>query len=449
MIQNKILVVEDQPHEREALCRLLRSEGFNVASAASRLEAMAFMDDSIQLIISDLRLGNESGLQLLREIRAERANLPIIVVTAYGDISTAVQAMKMGAFDFLTKPVDPSVLLTLIRQKLSEEGSLASDRSTHVFNGMIGTSMCMQNVYERIRRASEVDCNVLITGETGTGKELVAESLHKNGKRRDKPYLATNISAIPVGLLEAELFGVAKGAYTDAYCDREGVLVAADKGTLFLDEVGELPLTIQPKLLRVLEGAPISAVGSRELKKVDVRFVFATHRNLHKMVSSDQFRSDLWHRMSVLVIDLPPLRERREDLPLLVDSFLEEFCLRHNRPRPEIEGQLECFIRTYDWPGNIRQLKNAIESMIVMHRGMRLTMEDLSHFLKDEAPSVSALNPMTSLQDYEQMAIMDALKSQLGNRTAAAQKLGISVRTLQRKLKRWALGAPPEGHCDK
>jgi two-component system, NtrC family, response regulator HydG len=444
VLVNKILVVEDQPREREAMCRLLRSEGFAVASAGTKVEALAYVDDSIHLVISDLRLGNESGLNLLREIRSQYATLPVIVVTAYGDISTAVQAIKMGAFDFLPKPLEPSRLLSLIREKLSQIAPMASSKQALQFGGMIGASSVMRSVYARIR-ASEVDCNVLITGETGTGKELVADALHKSGKRSGKPFVVTNISAVPVGLVEAELFGVAKGAYTDAFRDREGVLAAADSGTLFIDEVGELPLNIQPKLLRVLEGAPISSIGSRELRNIDVRFVFATHRDLLKMVAQEQFRSDLWHRMSVLTIDLPPLRERREDIPILFESFLIEFCKRHRSESLEIAPELRHFIESYEWPGNIRQLRNAVESMVVMHRGTSLSIDDLSQFLRREAQTAKSKQSAANLRDYERTAILNTLRLHLGNRTAAALELGISVRTLQRKLKRWGIEEP----CDR
>lgn len=437
---SKILVVEDQPREREAMCRLLRSEGFAVASAATKVEALAFIDESIHLVISDLRLGNDSGLHLLHEIRQQYANLPFLVVTAYGDIATAVQAIKYGAFDFLTKPLEPAKLLSMIRESVTTSNRSVTE--TTQFAGMIGNSLAMKNVFSRIQRASEVDCNVLITGETGTGKELVAKALHDLGRRSIRPFVVTNISAIPVGLVEAELFGVAKGAYTDAFRDQEGVLSVAHTGTLFIDEVGELPLSVQPKLLRVLEGAAISPIGSRVQQNIDVRFVFATHRDLKKMVSHEQFRSDLWHRMSVLTIDLPPLRERREDLEILFDSFVDEFSQRHNCKRPGVSSELRQFVETYDWPGNIRQLRNAVESMIVMHSGSRLSTEDLSQFLRDESQNALPKKSAANLRDYERTAILDALRLHLGNRTAAAQQLGISVRTLQRKLKQWGLEDP-------
>lgn len=434
---SKILVVEDQPREREAMCRLLRSEGFAVASAATKLEALAFVDESIHLVISDLRLGNDSGLHLLREIRNQYANLPVLVVTAYGDIATAVQAIKCGAFDFLTKPLEPAKLLSMIREQVS--CARIAKQETTQFGSMIGNSLAMRNVFSRIQRASEVDCNVLITGETGTGKELVALALHNHGRRSSKPFVVTNISAIPVGLVEAELFGVAKGAYTDAFRDQEGVLAVAHSGTLFIDEVGELPLSIQPKLLRVLEGAPISPVGSRKQQSIDVRFVFATHRDLRKMVALEQFRSDLWHRMSVLTIDLPPLRERREDLQPLFDTFIDEFSQRHGCKSPDVSSELRQFVDAYDWPGNIRQLRNAVESMIVMHIGSQLGIEDLSHFLKSESQNALPKKPAANLRDYERSAILESLKLHMGNRTAAALQLGISVRTLQRKLKQWGI----------
>jgi DNA-binding NtrC family response regulator len=403
------------------------------------MEGLAFLDDSIQLIISDLRLGNDSGLNLLEEIRSRYSDLPFIVVTAFGDIATAVHAIKLGALDFLTKPVEPKKLLELIREKFPQVAASCPDRDFSRFGGMIGASESMQQVFQRIQRAAEVDCNVLITGETGTGKELVAAALHQYGKRSGRPFIATNISAVPLNLVESELFGVTKGAFTDAVRDREGVLSSADGGTLFIDEVGELPLGIQPKLLRVLEGAPISSLGSREQRKIDVRFVFATHRDLRNMVSREEFRSDLWHRISVLTIDLPPLRERREDIPILFETFLSEFCTRHQMRLPGVAPELRRFIESYSWPGNIRQLRNAIESMVVMHAGDQLSTDDLSHFLREEAVLSNPTANAFPLRDYERAAILKTLKKHSGNRTAAADELGISVRTLQRKLKRWGL----------
>lgn len=445
MLAKKILVVEDQPREREAMCRLLRSEGFSVASAGTKMEGLAFLDDSIQLIISDLRLGNDSGLNLLEEIRSRYSDLPFIIVTAFGDIATAVHAIKLGALDFLTKPVEPKKLLELIREKFPQVAGSCPGRNSSRFGGMIGVSEAMQRVFQRIQRAAEVDCNVLITGETGTGKELVAAALHQYGKRSGRPFIATNISAVPLNLVESELFGVTKGAFTDAVRDREGVLASADGGTLFVDEVGELPLGIQPKLLRVLEGAPISSLGSREQRKIDVRFVFATHRDLRSMVSREEFRSDLWHRISVLTIELPPLRERREDIPILFETFLSEFCARHQMRLPCVAPELRRFIESYRWPGNIRQLRNAIESMVVMHSGDRLSIDDLSHFLREEAVLSNPTAYASPLRDYERVAILKTLKKHSGNRTATADELGISIRTLQRKLKRWGLeDSPPQ-----
>jgi DNA-binding NtrC family response regulator len=420
------------------MCRLLRSEGFSVASAGSTVEALAFVDESIHLVISDLRLGNENGLNLLRDIRAQHSALPVIVVTAYGDIATAVQAIKMGAFDFLTKPLEPPKLLALIREKLSKKPAQERDEGFGSFNGMIGSSAVMQSVYLRIQRASEVNCNVLITGETGTGKELVASALHRLSSRSTKPFIACNVSAIPEGLVESELFGVVKGAYTDAFRDREGVLAAANSGTLFLDEVGELPKCVQPKLLRVLEGSPFTPVGSRTECRIDVRFVFATHRDLRAMVEQDRFRSDLWHRMSVLSIELPALRDRREDIPQLFETFLREFCKLHGREEPSVSKDLSEFVEAYDWPGNVRQLRNAIESMVVMQRGSELGTKDLSPFLRSESSRVPILYHQESgLRSSEQKIILQTLKRHSGNRTTAAHELGISVRTLQRKLRRW------------
>ncbi|MEQ1828890.1 MAG: sigma-54 dependent transcriptional regulator [Pirellula sp.] len=433
---HKILVVEDQPREREAMCRMLRGEGYAVSSASSSLEASAMVDSSIELVISDLRLGNENALDFLCQLRLRHSQLPFIVVTAYGDIASAVHAMKMGAIDYLLKPLDPTQLLALIRTKLCLNPCIDNQSGLTGFENMIGNSLSMRTVFSRIKRAASTDCSVLITGETGTGKELVAAALHKHSKRSQHPFVVTNISSLPETLIEAELFGVAKGAYTDATHDRRGLFSVAHQGTLFIDEVGELPLQVQPKLLRVLEGASVVPVGSRQEHRVDVRFVFATHRDLNKMVEAEQFRSDLWHRINVIAIDLPALRDRPTDIPLLFSHFLSEFTQRYGVAHLTATSELVQFAESYDWPGNVRQMKNVIESMVVMRQSNELGLDDLSSLLLEES---SAQSISHELRDVEKTAILNALRRFSGNRTSAANSLGISVRTLQRKLKRWGL----------
>ncbi len=435
----RILVVEDQAREREAMSRMLRSEGFQVASAGSLQEAIAMADQEVDLVISDLRLGDENAIDLLSHLRRSHSHLPFIVVTAYGDVSSAVIAMKLGAIDYLLKPLNPTELLAIIRRHLTALKPTSTQTGAPGFENMLGQSPAIRMVFDRIRRAALSDSTVLITGESGTGKELVAAALHKHSRRAAQPFVTINISELPVSLIEAELFGVCAGAYTGATHDRDGLFATAHRGTLFIDEVGELPLSVQPKLLRVLEGAAVSRVGSREVRAFDVRVVLATHRNLYEMIGLHEFRKDLWHRINVLTIELPALRERREDIPLLFDAFLSESAAKHSLQRPIATSELEKWIEGYDWPGNVRQLRNVAENMVVMNEGEELSVKDLPFSLRQEIGGTARQPETAELRDLERNAILDALRQHFGNRTLAASALGVSVRTLQRKLKLWGL----------
>lgn len=441
----QILVVEDQLREREALSRMLRTEGYHVMSAKNISEASVLTLNPIDLVISDLRLGNESGIDLLQTWSQQRPEVPFIVVTAYGDIASAVAAMKLGAVDYLTKPLRPDELLRLVETQLAmhrRADRADRDLAHREFPEIVGHSPAMQDVFDRIRRVAVSDSLVLITGESGTGKELIAAAIHRLSQRRTGPYIAVNISALPDGLIEGELFGYVKGAFTGAALDRKGRFDAADEGTLFIDEVGDFPLSLQPKLLRVLEGFVVCPVGSNHEKRVDVRVIAATSRNLGELVAAGSFRDDLFYRLNVLTIYLPPLRERREDIPLLIEQFLNESARRHQRTTPVPAPELIHFLTNYEWPGNVRQLRNTIENMVVMGREAGLTLADLPRYLSGGPIAPGAAVPVDgNLQELERIAILSALERLHGNRTRAAEALGISVRTLQRKLKQWGLAA--------
>jgi len=434
-----ILIVEDQASERDALSRMLRSEGYSTCSASSRADAIAAVASSTDLVLCDLRLGKESGLDVLKNWKEKRPAIPFIMMTAYGDIASAVEAMRFGAIDYLTKPLQPSNLLVLLNRFLPMRNIVvdSSEADGSGISRMIGQSPCMQEVYSRIQRVAESDSIVLITGESGTGKELVAAAIHELGKRNAGPYIAVNVSALPDSLVESELFGFVKGAFTGASEGRQGRFLAADKGTLFMDEVGDLPLSIQPKLLRVLEQFAFAPVGTNEERKVDVRLIAATSRNIAEMVDRHEFRIDLYHRLNVLAIELPPLRQRPEDIPQLVSFFLKDCSQRHLRSNPAISKDVMDFLIQYEWPGNVRQLRNAIETMVVMSRNEELTREHLPSYLSGGKVGPSELISQIpgTLEDLEKVAIQNALKRSMGNRTHAAQNLGISVRTLQRKIK--------------
>ncbi|MFM8572054.1 MAG: sigma-54-dependent transcriptional regulator [Pirellula sp.] len=438
-----ILVVEDQIREREALSRLLKSEGYQTIPATNRPEALRAFKDPVDLVVCDLRLGNDNGLDVLREWRQAKPTVPVLMVTAYGDIHSAVEAMKLGASDYLTKPLNPDELLVLLNRYLPmrarEKKQSAIDATG--LGRMIGQSETMREVFDQIQKVSASDSTVLIIGESGTGKELVASAIHENSRRRKEPFVAVNVTALPDALIESELFGYVRGAFTGAAESRDGRFKAAHRGTLFMDEIGDLPTTLQPKLLRVLETYSFSPVGSNVESHVDIRLIAATSRDLPEMVREDEFRIDLYHRLNVLTIELPPLRDRPEDIPILVTHFLVDCAKRHLRSAPEVAPELMAYLQEYEWPGNVRQLRNVIENMLVMGDENVLTLRNLPKYLSGN-PHSEQHHPHKgsyNLQDLEKEAILSALKKSFGNRTHAAHTLGISVRTLQRKLKLWGI----------
>jgi DNA-binding NtrC family response regulator len=445
---SRILVVEDQAGEREALARLLRQEGYNVEMAADPQQAMALLDDPIDLVVSDLRMGENSGIDLLRAWKSRRPRTPFVMVTAHGDIESAVEAMKLGAEDYLTKPVNPDELLILLTRCLEFHSKDDTIRQLQErlderlgFERIIGASKQILEIFEQARRAAQSECTVLVTGESGTGKELIAEALHQNSFRREGPFVTVNMAAVPEHLVESELFGHVKGAFTSAIAARMGRFEAAHDGTLFIDEIGDFALASQAKLLRVLENHTITPIGSNDDKQVNVRVVAATSRHLEVMVRDREFREDLYYRLNVVTIHLPALRERTEDIPLLAAHFLKQFSEAHNKPDLEFDPGLLHFLTGYEWPGNVRQLRNCIESMVVLARGKLLTLDDLPATL-DSDPLIGngRLGPGgKSLRDLQRVAVEQALAEHSGNRTRAAEALGISVRTLQRKLKAWGM----------
>lgn len=441
-----ILVVEDQANEREAMTRMLRLEKYAVVEAKDPAEAVAHLDGSVDLVISDLRMGATSGVELLRLWKKRFPSTPFILVTAYGEVDTAIAALKLGAADYLSKPVNPDELLMLVskclesRRKDEQIQQLRARLDQRLgFESIIGKSKQMVDVFEKARRAAMVESTVLITGESGTGKELFAEAIHQNSTRKQQPFVTVNMAAVPENLVESELFGHAKGSFTGATDSRMGRFESADGGTLFIDEIGDFALSSQAKLLRVLENGKVTPVGSNNDREVDVRVVAATSRQLEDMVANDDFREDLYYRLNVINLRLPPLRERREDIPLLVDYFLRIICDACDRSHLKIDNELTDFLQKYDWPGNVRQLSNCLESMVVLSREDQLTIDDLPATI-DEEPTGSkgvAVPHGTSLEDLERAAVEQALEDHDGNRTHAAEALGISVRTLQRKLKTW------------
>jgi DNA-binding NtrC family response regulator len=438
-LPSRILVVEDEQAERDGLADLLRCRDFDAVTAATVEEALACCEQDIDVVVSALKIGPRSGLELLESWKDHSPTTPFIVVTVYDDAESAVQAMKLGAEDYLTKPVDPDQLVGVIRTCLAERAHKLPQRAG--FENLIAQSEVMLRVFDQTWRAAQTDSTVLIVGESGTGKELIAEAVHRNSPRSSGPFVTVNMAAIPENLVESELFGHVRGAYTGATVDREGRFQSAHGGTLFIDEVGDFHLGSQAKLLRALENGVVSPVGSNKEETVDVRVVAATSRDLFQMLQTGQFREDLFYRLNVVALQLPPLRDRREDIRLLVQAFLMEFCEQLGRPLLKIEPDLMRYLESYDWPGNVRQLRNCLESMVVMAEHDVLPLDDLPPHLENrscEAEEVYVPKDMT-LEELEREAIRQALVRYQGNRTHAADSLGISVRTLQRRIRDWDL----------
>lgn len=445
----RVLVVEDNESERRALTHLLKSEGHIVFGAENADKAFSYIDEKIDVVLSDLQMGDVSGLDLLQLWKKRRSETQFILLTGHSSVDTAVEAIKSGAYDYVTKPVNTDELKLLIRRAIDsvrKDEEIANLRrrldSRFGIDRIVGQSKQMQDVFAKIQRAAPVDSTVLILGESGTGKELVAQALHHNSPRKKGPFVAVNCAAVPATLVESELFGHVKGAFTGATDRRLGRFEQADGGTLFIDEIGDFELGLQAKLLRVLETFTVTPVGGADDRKVDVRVLAATSRDIHKMVADGTFREDLYYRLNVVSITLPPLRDRPDDIPVLIDHFMREITeLKHTQPKriaPEVVHRLIA----YRWPGNVRELRNTLESMIVLADGDTLTEKDLPERITDavspgEAAKAEAIPAGLKIDELERLAITKALDQCSGNRTHAAGRLGISVRTLQRKLRQY------------
>jgi DNA-binding NtrC family response regulator len=454
----QILLVEDDASVRESVATVLREEGHSVATAVDGQEAIDRFAPGTDLVIADLMMPKVDGRSLLRWVTQNHPESAVILMTGFGTIPQAVEAIKAGAAAYLTKPLQPDELLHQVnkaledkrlRQELSRlRGQL---REGWHYRHIIGKSPAMRQVFSVIDRAAPVRTTVLITGESGTGKEMVARALHEASPRKGGPFLALNCGAIPENLIESTLFGHEKGAFTGADRTSRGYFQACDGGTLLLDEIGELPLAMQSKLLRVLEDSQVTPVGTTAPQRVDVRIVAATNRDLEEEVTAGEFRQDLFFRLNIVNIKLPPLRERPEDLPLLTRFFLDEVCRTNNFDPREIDPSLlEAFAR-YDWPGNVRELKNTLESLVVLSGRSTLGADDLPEkFFRDHPPGpngeraaaasvVESRETDLNLKDLSKQTILKALEACRGNRTEAAKQLGISRRTLHRRLNEFGL----------
>ena len=436
---NRILVVDDEAVIRKALRKLLERHGYQVDTAESVEEALSVHDPAdYHLLLVDIRLPGRPGTDLIGLSPA-----PVLVMTSYASVPSAVEAMKLGAADYVAKPFDHEELLLVIRQLIrnrEQERSrerLKSDlESSYPVNGMVGRCAAMRALFEQIDKVAPTDASVLVLGESGTGKELVARAIHEQSRRQDAPFVAVNCATIPENLVESELFGHVKGAFTGADRDRAGLIQSADSGTLFLDEIAELPLAIQARLLRVLQDGELRPVGSEQARRVDVRLIAATNRNLRSMVEQERFRGDLYFRLRVVELAIPPLRERGGDITLLADHLLEKACRRLNRPAMSFTPRARDLIRGYHWPGNVRELENAVERAAILADGDLVEPDLLGLPVEPRREPDTATD--LSLDDYFRRFVLE--HQQQLTETELARRLGISRKTLWQRRQR--LGIP-------
>jgi len=444
-----ILVVDDDQNIRKVLRELLGKEGFNVSTASDVDKALPFIDSQdLDLIVTDLKMPGKSGMDLLTICHEKRPSVPVIMITAFGNVEAAVTAMKKGAYDFITKPFDENELLNVIEKALSESEmnkeliSTYFDKETH-FSQIIGKTPVIQQVFQTVQKIAPTDSTVLITGETGVGKELIAREIHSGSQRRDHPFVKVNCAAIPETLLESDLFGHEKGAFTGAVTTKPGRFEIAHEGTILLDEIGEMPLHLQAKLLGVIQDKSFDRVGGVKTIKVDIRIIAATNQDLQTAIQSGKFRSDLFYRLNVVPIHIPPLRERKDDLIPLVGYFLKKFTGKYLKKINNVSPEVMATFSNYGWPGNIRELENVLERMVLMSETDTLTPDQLPAEIRGTVTTVEAPTLKEKVETVSQMTekqmIIDALDKTNQNRTKAAELLGISRRTLQNKIKEYGL----------
>lgn len=443
----RILIVDDEPNIRSGLAKALAAEADEVAIAKDGSEGLAlFRRDSHHLVITDLKMpGLISGLDLVKQIKHERPETLILVITAHGSVETAVEAMRLGAHDYIGKPVDLAMLRLHVRNayehhRLIEENCQLRNRleAAGEFPEMIGQSSAIRAVFDLIRLVADSDVRVLIQGESGTGKELVARAIHNLSGRKDRPFVASNIGALPESLIESELFGYEKGAFTGANRRKFGWFEMAQGGTLFLDEIGEMPPKTQVDLLRVLEQSEVRRLGGEEVIPLDVRLIAATHRDMDALVAGGQFREDLYYRLNVVPLRVPPLRERRDDIPLLVHFFQQQAEGRHHREPKQVAGAAMRILCDHSWPGNVRQLRNCMERLVVTVEGPIIHTEDLPADMRT-LPRHGVVTLEEAVLAAEKTAILSALAQCNQHRERAAHLLAISVRTLHYKMIRCGL----------
>jgi DNA-binding NtrC family response regulator len=452
MIGKRVLVVDDEENLRRVTQLKLQQAGYEATTASDGAQALDLLARHPQdLIITDLKMPGMSGMDLLRRVKEDYPEVIVIVVTAFGTIESAVEAMRLGAHDYIIKPVNADALKLVVSRALEhhrlreEVKNLRSMvDSKYGFENIVGKSKALLATLDNASRAAQSDATVLIRGETGTGKELLAKAIHFNSSRRDRPFIVINCGAIPKELLESELFGHTKGSFTGALANKKGKIEMADQGSLFLDEIGEMPLDLQVKMLRLIQEREIERIGAPNATKVNVRIIAATHRNLEAMVEDGTFREDLYYRLAVIPLILPPLRERPDDIAELVAIFFKKFKERQNRLDLKVPPSLLPYFSIHRWPGNVRELENVVERLVVLTPGSEVSVEDLPDFLRRERPPLEAIHlelppEGISLEAVERELVMRALHKCNWNQTKAAAYLDISRKVLIYRMEKFAL----------
>lgn len=452
----RILIVEDDLNTLSGLGELLRDEGYEVVGVESGKKALRLLErEQFDLMLTDLRMPDIDGLRLYEKSIAYNSNMKTIVMTAYSSVKQAVEAMKKGVYEYLTKPLNMDELLLTIKKAIQEQEIVAENiqlrdqlKSSYRVENIIGTSKAIREIYRMIAKVSKTQSTVLIRGESGVGKELVARAIHYNSPRAEKKLIEISCASLPETLLESELFGYEKGAFTGAVARKKGRLELADGGTIFLDEIGDISESVQTKLLRVLQEKELTHLGGTSTIKVDVRVIAATNRNLEQAIQEGKFREDLYYRLNVIPIFIPPLRERKEDIPLLIEHFVKKFCRENNKPLMKVSSKALELCMEYDWPGNVRELENAMENAVVLGEGDVILPEHLpfniyNHYSQTQRAdflSQSKFESYRKKMEYaERMVIKDAIEKAHGNKSLAAKNLKISLRTMRYKIKKYNL----------
>ena len=448
MPKSTILIVDDDAGHRSMLLTLLADWGYRLEGAQDGESAVALCrSQPFDLVLMDVRMTGMSGIEALKEIKLRQPGLPVLIMTAYSDVKTAVEAIKSGAYDYLTKPLDFDDLRQAMERALDHAGLRHENKTLREMlaasldmGGIVSQSPAMRQVMQNVAAIAPSEATVLITGESGTGKELIARAIHNNSQRRKEPFVAVNCAALTESLLESELFGHERGAFTGAEGRRKGRFQSADKGTIFLDEIGEISAAMQSRLLRVLQEREIQPVGSDQTIRIDVRILGATHRNLARDVEQGRFRQDLYYRLNVVTLHLPPLRERPEDIPLLAGHFLKKFAEKNRKQVKSFTPAAMHRLNAHPWPGNVRELENAVERAVVLLAGEYVEERDLPPALLSEQKERAAsggVPPGMTLEEMERQAIITALGAADGNKSEAARRLGITRKTLHVKLRKY------------